>query len=275
MTYKERVLKAIDLFDSGASLQEISEAVGHSMSWATRVLKENNRSAKERRYPNASWDEEAILKDYQNGMALIELREKYDIGSTTFYRLLKKRGVKTRRNWKDREERQNNYAQVDWDDVIAAYQDYVRIDKIEVKYKVSRTTLYQELRIRGIPKRGAGHNSSGLDSPRWKHGQGHRDSERDPMLTKQVAAICLGHVVPRGWHIHHMSEDLSDNRPENLAVFRNGSDHSNYHRQEEYLQQRDLPIDTNQLVLENDGIVLRRPHPHLTIERERGRLDPQ
>jgi len=163
----------------------------------------------------------------------------------------------------------------DEDAMILDYQNYMPLEQILRKYHIGQTTLYRRLREREIEQRRKKPSIAGPNNHQYKHGKGDRSRERTPELTKQVAAICLGHVVPKGWHIHHADGNPKNNNPGNLIVFPSGSHHGRFHQELLNCQREGSVEDMARLVSESGGIVLHPPDRPLTIERERGRLDPQ
>lgn len=211
---KDRI---VELFDQGWLLEDIAAEVGYSSGRMTQILQERGRSAWNRRYPNAKrWNIDSIWQDYEDGMPLEDILEKYHISCTTFYRQRKKAGVPPRGR-------------------------------------------------RGAP---------GKKNYQYKHGNGAQRKRRDVILTKQVAALCLGYVVPRRWIIHHIDGDPANNHPENLAVFHDKKEHAEFHQRELKLQRADLPVDASQLVSEIGGILLQSPSHPIVLPHEKGRLDP-
>jgi hypothetical protein len=205
------------MYDSGKELKEIADIVGCSSSRVCQIVKEQDRSPFLRRYPHIrDMDVEQLISDYQNGMLVREI-----------------------------------------------------LDKYHTTYK----TLYDRLEKAGIPRRPRP-SMTGPKNGQYKHGKGSRNRERTPELTKQVAALCLGHIVPRGWIIHHLDENPSNNNPENLVIFRSGRGHARFHQQQLRLQREGAPIDAIQLVLENDGFPLPLPTRPIVLPREKDRLCP-
>lgn len=214
-TTKDRI---VELFDQGLPLAAIAAEVGYTESRMTQILQERDRSAWNRRYPQAEeWDLEAVFADYANRVPLAEILAKHKMSNTTFHRLRRQQGVPLR------------------------------------------------------PRLG----SPGKKNYQYKHGNGNQPEKRIPELTKQVAALCLGHIVPRGWQIHHLDGDPSNNHPENLTIFHNKSEHANFHQQQLRLQREGAEVDASQLVLENGGFLLPLPPYPILLPREKGRLDPR
>jgi len=201
--------EAVELFDQGKLLKEISVVIGRSEARISVALRKRGRSAWYRRYPDTQGiDRDQLTADYQNGMSIAEILSRHGVSQGTFYRHLRKNKVPHR----------------------------------------SRKGQHQ--------------------------GNGPYRSERYPVLTKQVAAICLGYVVPHRWIIHHMDENPANNNPENLAIFHTKSEHTKYHQQLLHHQREGLPMDTSQLVLESGGFLLPLPTHQIVLPHERDRLFP-
>ena len=59
----------------------------------------------------------------------------------------------------------------------------------------------------------------------------HRDEHgRKQHEHRQVAEHILGRVLRRGEHVHHINEDRTDNRPENLVVLPTRGHHTRWHQ---------------------------------------------
>ena len=159
------------------------------------------------------------------------------------------------------------------DEIIADYQNYMPTEEIFAKHKIAATTFYRLLKESKTPLRPR-RGTIGKANYQYKHGNGSRANERTPQLTKQVAAVCLGYVVPRGWIIHHMDENPGNNHPENLAIFHTKKEHAIFHQQQLHCQREGLPYDANQLASESGGFLLPLPTHPILLPHEKDRLDP-
>jgi len=162
----------------------------------------------------------------------------------------------------------------DRDGILEDYQSGVYIKEIFAKHNISPTHFYRLRKKSGIPLRPRP-SMAGKKNGQYKHGLGGRQHERNRTLVQQVAALCLGHVVPEGWIIHHIDGEPSNNCPENLAVFPSRSAHGRCHQQLLRLQREGLEVNATQLVLENDGWLLPLPDRPILLPHEKGRLDPR
>src|SRR5947209_7571187 len=108
----------------------------------------------------------------------------------------------------------------------------------------------------------------GPDHLFWKGTPKYRDNKYH---SKHIVEICLGYKPPKGSTIHHMDENPRNNEPSNLRLFPHHRDHSRYHIQLLDSQRRGIPVDTNQLALENGALEI-PPLPsgfELTPDKER------
>lgn len=214
-----------------------------------------------------SYDHEAILALYDQGLKLQEIADRVgcSVGgvATVVYKT-------DRSPWNHR---YPNIAEVNEAQLLADYQSGMELTHILEKHKISQNTLYRRLRKAEIPLRPRP-GMSGKKNGQYKDGFAGRQADRSREVSRQVAAICLGHIVPKGWHIHHINEDPTDNHPENLAVFHSGSDHAHYHQQLLSLRQQGLEVDASRLVLEIGGALLPLPTRPLTLPHEIDRLGP-
>jgi hypothetical protein len=163
----------------------------------------------------------------------------------------------------------------DWDRnaILEDYKTGVPIAEILEEHHISQTHFYRLLRETDTPRRPRP-SLAGRKNGQYKHGLGSRSNERRRYLKQQVAAICLGHIVPLGWNIHHMDEDPTNNNPENLALFPSSSAHSRYHQQLLCLQREGAEVDAIQLVLKNGGQMLPLPDHPIALPHETDRLGP-
>jgi len=163
----------------------------------------------------------------------------------------------------------------EWDReaILGDYQAGMPVAEIREKHHISLGQVHRLRKKAGIPLRPRP-RLTGKRNSQYKHGLGNRQRERNLSLVQQVAAVCLGHVVPLGWQIHHMDEKPTNNRPENLAIFPSRSAHARYHQRRLSLQREGLEVDASQLVSENGGWLLPRPDHPILLPHEKDRLDP-
>ena len=85
-----------------------------------------------------------IIIDYQNGMSMRELGEKYNCGSTTINRKLKQFGVKIRPRGGVQ------ITNLPIDQIIYEYQNGMNLSKLAEKYNCSLPTISDRLKQFGI-----------------------------------------------------------------------------------------------------------------------------
>jgi hypothetical protein len=211
--------------------------------------------------------EDLIVRLFDEGKLLKEISAEtgHSEGRISGVLLMRKRSAWNRR-YPDAQD-------FDREKMIADYQDYMRIDDILAKHKISQTTLYRTLKETGTPTRPR-RGTRGKANYQYKHGNGNNQKRRHPCLTKQVVALCVGHVVPRGWQLHHIDENPANNNPENIAVFPSKSTHAKFHQRQLRLQREGCPVNTSQLVSENGGFLLPSPTLPIVLPHEKGRLCP-
>jgi len=205
---------------------------------------------------------------FDEGRLLGEIAEVVGYTESRMTQILQEEG---RSAWKRRYPQAEQW---DLDAIFADYANRVPLAQILAKYEISNTTFHRLRRERGVPLRPR-LGSPGKTNYQYKHGNGSQKEKRIPELTKQVAAICLGYIVPRGWQIHHLDGDPSNNRPENLAIFHNKSEHANFHQLELRLQREGAEVDASQLVSETGGFLLPIPSHPIVSPHEKDRLDPR
>lgn len=143
------------------------------------------------------------------------------------------------------------------------YLDGETCGQIAETFGLSPERIRRRLRSYGVARRPAGESvPKGSRNRFYKNGKGKRKvMHYYRRQSYEVAAICLGQPLPKGWVIHHLNENPRDNRPENLILFRSPADHSTYHVRLIDLQQKDPQADAIRVALENGAVVLPSP-PH-------------
>lgn len=215
----------------------------------------------------ANYSHEKILELYDTGMPQAEIAKIVGCAESRISQIVREYGRSAFHR------RYPEIHKLDNTQLIEDYRSGMPHDKILEKHHIGSSTLYRRLRKMKIPHRPR-LETTGPRNPQYKHGKGCRRNEREPSLTKQVVAICLGHIVPRGWQIHHMDENPGNNHPENLLVFRSKSGHAIFHQRQLKLQREGLPVDAIQLASETDGFSLPLPTHPILLPHEKGRLDP-
>lgn len=95
--YRPDQTKIVKLASAGMSNKDIAMIIGCNTETVSRALKRAN--ARKHRIPTKlrdSFDTEEIKNDYENQMAITEICKKYNISSTTFYRIKSKCHFKSR-----------------------------------------------------------------------------------------------------------------------------------------------------------------------------------
>jgi len=123
--------------------------------------------------------------------------------------------------------------------------------------------IRRRLRSYGVPRRTLKQSvPRGRRNRFYKNGKGKREvMHYYRRQAYEVAAICLGQPVPKGWIIHHVNANPRDNRPENLLLFESQGEHAAYHILLIDLRQTDPQVDSIRVALENGAQALPSP-PH-------------
>lgn len=214
------------------------------------------------------YDHKKIVELYDEGLELQEIADQ--IGCSASLASI----VVTKTDRSPFLRRYPHRANVDNNAMLEDYQAGMPLEELCKKHHLDSSRVHQLRQEADIPLRSRP-SMTGENNYQYKHGLGNRRKERHPELTKQVAAICLGHIVPRGWLVHHMDENPGNNHPENLAIFPSKSTHAHYHQVLLKSQHEGLEVDTIQLVLENGGWMLPLPDHPIVLPREKDRLDPR
>lgn len=214
------------------------------------------------------YDYNRILELYDRGDSLQAIATEIGCSTATVS------GVAKRHGRSPFHRRYPSIPALDVDQMIQDYQQGMPLAALFEKHGISYNTFYDRLKEHGLDRRKRP-KLTGQKNGQYKHGKGSRRADRNIALTQQVAALCFGHIIPRGWQIHHIDENPRNNRPENLAVFHNKADHGRYHQQLLKIQRAGHEVDANQLVLENGGVLLPLPMRPILLPHEIDRLDPQ
>ena len=140
--------------------------------------------------------------------------------------------------------------------------------QIAKTFGLSAERIRRRLRGYGVPRRTLKESvPRGEHNRFYSNGKGKREvMHYYRRQSYEVAAICLGQPLPRGWIIHHLNGNPEDNRPENLVLFQSSGTHAAHHIQLCGLQQKGLPVDASQLALENGAQVLPPPPSPILLE---------
>lgn len=146
------------------------------------------------------------------------------------------------------------------DEITTRYLAGESAREIAESFGVDSEVVRKRLARHGVKRRIGG--AAKEKHPNWKGGRPSVEIYR--RLSHEVAAICLGRPVPKGWIIHHVDENYANNDPSNLVLFRTQSEHFRFHRLLSKLQRQDPTVDTSRLALENGALAL--PPPPRPIE---------
>lgn len=162
---------------------------------------------------------------------------------------------------------------LDVPEMLALYAAGESMRRLSVKYDVGEDAIERRLSKAGVHiRRGAEAVPRGPQNVFYKDG---RAEERDALRTDrhryevvQIAAICLGRPLAKGWVVHHQDENPTNNDPANLWLFPGGREHGRYHAQRrESLRQAD-GVDAILLVSRNGGLKLPAPPVPIVFERD-------
>lgn len=198
---------------------------------------------------------ERVLKMHQAGQTPPEIAKALGISTSGVHYHLKRMGISTVHPLKK---------DISTDQIRDLYQQGISIRDIAEELGIGDEALRRRMIRAGIERRSLKESvPRGAQNRHYKDGQRDaRKKMRDSLPRKeswQVAAICLGHPLARGWIVHHMDENPTNNDPANLWLFPTFEHHSRYHAQLSRCQQRGIAADANQLVLENGGLKLPPP----------------
>ena len=147
--------EVLRLYNDGVSINEISKRLCIGYNTVTRFLKRKGikkRQIKYRRILTDS-DKTCIARDYQDGLTLKQIMEKYSFSDHhVIYDILNEKGIKYNRSLSKRVgQRLNNDER---NEIAKAYQEGMTKSEIMKKYGLSdHHVIYKILKERGIPTR--------------------------------------------------------------------------------------------------------------------------
>ncbi len=127
---------------------------------------------------------EDIIASYQQGIDGTKLASRYEIGSTTVYRVLKRNDVKRRTN----SDRFGKLSQEQEEDIIASYQQGIPALKLASRYEISYSTVYSVLEKNGVERRSTSEAASTY--LRYEHAF--------DIINNEEAAYWLGFIAADG-----------------------------------------------------------------------------
>lgn len=149
-------------------------------------------------------------------------------------------------------------------EVIELYESGLACQEIADRFGTHAEVIRMRLAKWNVSRRQRGsYERSGPDNPQWKGG-------RSPTMhyhrrqSYEVVAICLGRPLPKGWVIHHLDEDPTNNDPSNLCLFPSLKHHTRFHQQQLRLQLAIPSVEANRLAIGSGGRLL--PLPRVPIE---------
>jgi hypothetical protein len=146
------------------------------------------------------------------------------------------------------------------DEVAARYRAGESCIDLGRAYGVSDEVIRRRLKSAGVSRRGLQESRArGPKNSQYKHGRKYSPMHHYRRQSYEVAAICLGQPLERGWVIHHLDENPHNNRPENLILFPSQRHHSRFHQRQSALLASGQPVDAIRLALEIGGRQLPPP----------------
>lgn len=143
--------------------------------------------------------------------------------------------------------------------VRALYESGLSTAQVGQQVGLDAESVRRRLRSLGVPRRAIGGTTlSGENNGQWKGGF-HHPLHYYRRQSYEIAAICFGQPLPRGWAIHHLDENPENNNPENLWVFPDVGSHARFHQQLLRLLRQGGQVDPIQILQENGAVPLPRP----------------
>lgn len=153
---------------------------------------------------------------------------------------------------------------LDKEKIIQRYLSGEGTNEIGKSLGIRGEVVRRRLKKWNIPRRVG--KAVGQKNPQWKGGK-YQAVHYFRRQSYEVAAICLGQPVPKGYVIHHLDENKENNNPENLVLFPSLSAHTKFHQKVLNLQFEAGSKEANQQALESGAIPLPQPpHPLLFLQ---------
>ena len=127
----------ISYYQSGMTLIQLAEKYGVSKSTVRERLKENEvKIRSSRSMKRIDLPIEEIISEYQSGLSINKLADKYGVNFNTIWRRIKENGVKIR----------SNKINLPVEEIISEYQAGMNIYLLADKYGVGKDVIYKRLR---------------------------------------------------------------------------------------------------------------------------------
>ncbi len=249
--------------------KKVAREVGCAQSTVSAALRRNGirvgRGGKSRKF-----DPQQFLDLWNEHHDTLEVAERIGTSRTYVAHVLKhKFGISVPRNMSTKYD-------LPMERIKERYEAGESCAQIAETFGLSAERIRRRLRGYGVPRR-----TLKESVPRGKRNRFYKNGEgkKEPLhyyrrQSYEVAAICLGQPVPKGWIIHHLNENPRDNRPENLVLFRSAAEHSAHHTQLRVLQRKGRTADAIQVALENGAVKLPQPPHPIQLEPYTGQPDP-
>jgi DNA-binding CsgD family transcriptional regulator len=266
----ERRRQVMERVERNMTPKEIAEELNMTPSAVSQHIRKAAKHG-----PTGQWlgkTKKKVLELHAQGLTPTQIANQLEITTSGVHYHLVGVGIRTQGNRR---------TDIDMDHVKRLYEeDGLSVNAIAKIYRYDGELLRRRMDRAGIPRRTNWRQllPKGKDNCQYKDGKGKdRNKKRDqrsPRRTAwQIAAICLGHPLPRGWVVHHHDENPDNNDWYNLWLFPSWREHGRYHGRLSYLQYAGIEADATQLALENGGLPLPPPPSPISSARDKDRPD--
>lgn len=161
---------------------------------------------------------------YRSGKSIAQVAEQLSVSSGTISRALKRAGIKPRHKNHEIQESIATKGQCfyDYEAIASAYASGLSMPKVAEQFGCTMPTVVRALRKTGTPSRSLSDGKSLAHRGNKGKVNGYTTVTADKYARKLehilIAEAALGRKLKKGECVHHINQNRSDNRRENLLI---------------------------------------------------------